>query len=160
MLTYVQCPTHQREDWQRHKPICNAHQQTEARAATIPQSALPPGISSLMQLRDILQDFAKLHERALSNMIGRALAYRRGKKRLPLDFRTEFIDFWVRWRGEGLSPASTFEVYDGGLMGVEKLPANMRERFNDFAERVVQPNIDSANELYDDLLTIVQAQNT
>lgn len=134
--------------------MCGAHQSTEARAAATTPNNLPSGVSSLMQLRDILEDFAKLHERALASMIGRALAFRRGKKRLPLDFRTEYIGFWVRWRGEDLSPANTFQVCEGGLMNVDTLPDFMRERFVDFAERVVQPNIDSANELYDDLLTI------
>lgn len=133
--------------------MCAGHQSTQARAAATPQDNLPPGVSSLMDLRDILEDFAKLHERALASMIGRSLAFRRGKKRLPLDFRTEYIGFWVRWRGDNLSPASTFEVYKGGLMTVDTLPDNMRERFSDFAERVVQPNIDSANEMFDDLLT-------
>lgn len=62
----------------------------------------------------------------------------------------------MRWRGEDLSPANTFEVCEGGLLKAYTFPDIMRERFTDFAdlERVVQPNIDSAKKLYDDLLTI------
>ncbi|VDC04687.1 unnamed protein product [Peniophora sp. CBMAI 1063] len=149
------CPEHQREDWKRHKPMCIAHRSTEARAMAATPNNLPPGVTSLMQLKDILEDFAKLHERALASIIGRALAFRRGKKRLPLDFRTEYIGFWVRWRGEDLSPANTFEVYEGDLMDADTLPDVLKERFTDFTERVVQPNINSANEKFDDLLTLV-----
>ncbi|VDC08040.1 unnamed protein product [Peniophora sp. CBMAI 1063] len=107
----------QKSDWKRHKPFCKSHQETQAAMErdtqilkTLDGYDMPP----LTVIRDMLEDFANLHHRVVSIVVGHELGSR-STAFPPLDVKKDCIALTLKMRDPNANPASIFAFTGGSL---------------------------------------------
>ncbi|KZV76358.1 hypothetical protein PENSPDRAFT_680306 [Peniophora sp. CONT] len=138
----------QKKDWKRHKPFCQIHQRQQAAmdqdAQTLSAIGTQPNMPSLNVLRDMLADFANLHHRVISVVVGHELG-KRSNAFPPLDFKTDCISLSLKLRDPDANPASIYE-FTGGVVPcpLNSLDSEKQQLLALYAEKLSEANIHSS----------------
>ncbi|KZV76359.1 hypothetical protein PENSPDRAFT_449169 [Peniophora sp. CONT] len=141
----------QKKDWKRHKQLCRLHQdqqaiikqdnQTPSVIATRPDMRVPPPSA----LQDMVEDFATLHRRVISVVVGHELGIR-SSIFPPLDVKNECILLSLELRNPDANPASVFEV-TGGVVPcpISSLDLKLQQTLALYADTLAASNMRSSS---------------